>query len=66
MVAVSAVARVKGQFAPQTPASRGILFVPFGQLEYLFEVKEDLASEYKDKFEHTKVTETKKKPKFTG
>ena len=53
-------------FAPQTPASRGTLFGPFGQLEYLFEVKEDLASEYKDKFEHTKVTETKKKPKFTG
>ncbi|MBR20611.1 MAG: hypothetical protein CMA64_10805 [Euryarchaeota archaeon] len=53
-------------FVPQTPSSTGTLFVPYGKLEYLFEVKPDLAKEYQDKFEHTKVTETKKKPKFTG
>ena len=53
-------------FVPQTPSSTGTLFVPYGKLEYLFEVKPDLAKEYQDKFEHTAVTQTKKKPKFTG
>lgn len=53
-------------FVPQSPASKGIIFVPYGQLEYIYEPKEDLVKEWLGKFTHTQSTQTKTKPKFTG
>ena len=53
-------------FVPQSPASKGILFVPYGQLEYIYDPKEDLVKEWLGKFTHTQSTEMKTKPKFTG
>ena len=53
-------------FVPQSPASTGTLFVPYGQLQYLYECKEDLVSEWVDRFTHTESTGTRKKPKFQG
>ena len=53
-------------FVPQSPASKGIIFVPYGQLEYIYEPKEDLVKEWVGKFTHTQSTQTKTKPKFTG
>ena len=53
-------------FVPQSPASKGVIFVPYGQLEYILEPKEDLVKEWQAKFTHTQSTEMKTKPKFTG
>jgi hypothetical protein len=53
-------------FQPQSPASRGVLFVPYGQMNYIYEPKKELVDEWLAKFQHTQSSETKKKPKFTG
>ena len=58
--------KFKIAFVPQSPASTGTLFVPYGQLEFLYEVKADLIKEWQDKFVHTESTTVKKKPKFSG
>ena len=58
--------KMKIAFIPQSPASTGILFVPYAKLEYIYQPKEELVREWVTKFTHTDVTSMKKKPKFQG
>ena len=53
-------------FVPASPASQGTLFVPYGELQYIFEPKEDIKKEYVAKFQHSPSTEHKTAPKYEG
>ena len=54
---------IKFAFAP---ASDGTVFVPYGQVGFVFEPKEDIKKEYLSKFQHTQSTGVKTQPKFEG
>jgi len=53
-------------FVPCSPASEGVLFVPYGQINYVFEPKADIKLEYESKFQHTATSTSSRTPKFEG
>lgn len=52
-------------FIPCCPSSNGILFIPYGNLTYVFDPKEDIRSEYQTKFQHS-LTNISKTPQYQG
>lgn len=53
-------------FVPCAPASEGVLYVPYGQINYVFEPKADIKLEYETKFQHTATSSAARAPKFEG
>ena len=53
-------------FVPFAPSSDGTVFIPYGQVGFVFEPKEDIKKEYLSKFQHTQSTGVKTQPKFEG
>lgn len=53
-------------FVPASPASDGVLFIPYGHVQYVFSPKADIKLEYETKFEHTPNSDTKRIPKYEG
>ena len=52
-------------FVPCCPSSNGVLYIPYGNLNYIFDVKDDIKSEYEEKFRHT-LTNVSKTPQYQG
>mgnify|MGYP003953730327 FL=1 len=52
-------------FVPCCPSSNGVLYIPYGNLNYIFDVKDDIRSEYEEKFRHT-LTNVSKTPQYQG
>ena len=52
-------------FVPCSPSSNGVLYIPYGNLNYIFDVKDDIRSEYEAKFRHT-MTNVSKTPQYQG
>jgi hypothetical protein len=52
-------------FVPCCPSSNGVLYIPYGNLNYIFDVKDDIRSEYEAKFRHT-MTNVSKTPQYQG
>jgi hypothetical protein len=52
-------------FLPCCPSSNGTLFIPYGNLTYVFDPKDDIKSEYQLKFKHS-LTEISKTPQYQG
>ena len=52
-------------FVPCCPSSNGVLYIPYGNLNYIFDVKDDIKAEYEDKFRHT-LTNVSKSKQYQG
>ena len=53
-------------FIPLAPASAGVVYIPYGRIDYVFDPKSDIKMEYETKFEHSPLTGTKRTPVYEG